>query len=204
MQSILETRQSLVRALGASLLLHAALLAVADLRLEKGVKDNASAPEPTPTTSLVAMLLKPPPPTTRLDSPPIPPAKSAAPPELHLPPPRPAVAAAPQRQRPPPVSPSPPATTPSTTTSSIVVRQALAQLAEHLLYPVEAVNQGLEGEVLVMLFLDASGNVVAARVERGSGHPILDQAAVAAARRLRALPASTSMEVLLPVRFRLN
>lgn len=204
MQSILEFRQSLVRALGASLLLHAALLAVADLTLERSVKDNASAPPPPP--NLAATLRKPPPPPKSLPNPPpSPPTQLAAPPELRLPPPRPAGAAAPQRRNTAPAPPPPPpVTAPPTATASIVVRQALSQLAEHLLYPVEAVNQGLEGEVLVMLFLDASGNVVAARVERGSGHPILDQAAVVAARRLRALPASTSMEVLLPVRFRLN
>lgn len=88
------------------------------------------------------------------------------------------------------------------TLSTALVHQALEEVKKHLLYPTDAVAQGLEGETLVMIFLDESGAVVAARIERGSGHPILDQAAVAAAREVRSLPAAGVREVLLPVRFR--
>jgi len=88
--------------------------------------------------------------------------------------------------------------------STALVRQAMEEVKKHLLYPPEAVAQGLEGETLVMIFLDESGAVVAARVERGSGHAILDQAAVAAARQVRSLPAAGAREALLPVRFRLD
>ena len=84
------------------------------------------------------------------------------------------------------------------------VRQASAQVARSLLYPPEAVAHGLEGETLVLLFLDDAGNAVAARVERGSGHAILDEAAVRAARTVRSLPGNAAREVLLPVRFRLR
>lgn len=93
------------------------------------------------------------------------------------------------------------------------VRQASAQVARSLLYPPEAIARGLEGETLVLLFLDDAGNVVAARVERGSGHAILDEAAMRAARTVRSLPGTpgvlpsgrgTAREVLLPVRFRLR
>jgi len=83
-------------------------------------------------------------------------------------------------------------------------RQANTQMARELLYPPEAIARGLEGEALVMLFLDASGNAVAARLEASSGHALLDDAAVRAARTLRALPAGTPREALLPVRFRLR
>jgi protein TonB len=91
-------------------------------------------------------------------------------------------------------------------------RSALAQVARALHYPREAIEQGLEGQAVVMLFLDASGNVVAARLEASSGHAILDDAAVSAARTVRALPLSAPgalqdsapREALLPVRFRLR
>lgn len=83
------------------------------------------------------------------------------------------------------------------------VRQAQAQIRKALLYPPEAIAQGLEGEVLVMLFLDGTGNVIAARVEVSSGEVLLDNAAVRAARQIRALETG-SQHVLLPVRFRLE
>ena len=83
-------------------------------------------------------------------------------------------------------------------------RQASTQMARELLYPPEAIARGLEGEALVLLFLDAAGNVIAARLEASSGHALLDDAAVRAARTLRALPDSAPREALLPVRFRLR
>lgn len=81
---------------------------------------------------------------------------------------------------------------------------AAEQLQRELPYPPEAIERGLQGEALVLLFLDASGNAIAARIESSSGHTILDDAALRAARSLRALPASAPREVLLPVRFRLR
>ena len=56
----------------------------------------------------------------------------------------------------------------------------------------------------MLLFLDASGNAIAARLEASSGHALLDDAAVRAARTLRSLPDSAPREVLFPVRFRLR
>jgi len=83
-------------------------------------------------------------------------------------------------------------------------RLANLQLAKELLYPAEAIARGLEGQVLVLLFLDASGNAIAARLEASSGYALLDDAALRAARTLRALPDSAPREALLPVRFRLR
>jgi protein TonB len=83
-------------------------------------------------------------------------------------------------------------------------RQAMQQLSRELFYPPEAVERGLEGEALVLLFLDASGNAIAARLESSSGHALLDDAAVKAARAVRALPGTAPREALLPVRFRLR
>jgi len=82
--------------------------------------------------------------------------------------------------------------------------RAAEQLARDLPYPQEAIERGLQGEALVLLFLDPSGNAVAARLESSSGHAVLDEAAVRAARLLRSLPDSAPREALLPVRFRLR
>lgn len=81
---------------------------------------------------------------------------------------------------------------------------AVEQLRSELPYPPEAVERGLQGEALVLLFLDAAGNAIAARLESSSGHAILDDAAVRAVRTLRALPDSAPREALVPVRFRLR
>jgi len=88
--------------------------------------------------------------------------------------------------------------------SGDAARRAAEHLQRELPYPPEAIERGLEGEALVLLFLDAAGNVVAARLESSSGHALLDDAALRAARSLRALPDSAPREVLLPVRFRLR
>lgn len=71
-------------------------------------------------------------------------------------------------------------------------------------YPLEAVQRGLEGTVMVSVMIDPAGNVTAARLERGSGHAILDEAAVRAARTLKNLPVEHHGEATLPVRFRLR
>ena len=71
-------------------------------------------------------------------------------------------------------------------------------------YPADAIARGLEGEVLVLIIIDEAGKVSAARVERGSGHPILDDAALRAVRSLQSLPADAPRQVVLPVRFRLR
>ena len=83
-------------------------------------------------------------------------------------------------------------------------RKATEQIAKELFYPAEAIERGLEGEALVLLFLDESGNAIAARIEASSGHAILDVAALRAARTLKSLPSSAPREALLPVRFRLR
>jgi len=88
--------------------------------------------------------------------------------------------------------------------AGVAARSAMEQISRELYYPQEAIERGLEGEVLVMLFLDAAGNVIAARVEASSGYALLDDAAVKAARTLRSLPDSAPREALLPVRFRLK
>lgn len=84
------------------------------------------------------------------------------------------------------------------------MRQAAEQIGRRLLYPPEAVERGIEGEAIVLLFLDESGNAVAARLEHSSGHAVLDEAALRAAREVRSLAGTAPREFLLPVRFRLR
>lgn len=81
---------------------------------------------------------------------------------------------------------------------------AQRKLAEHLFYPPEAIARGLEGEVRLLLTLAADGTVEDATVAAGSGHAILDQAAVRAAWAMGRLPGAAAREVILPVVFRLR
>jgi protein TonB len=76
-------------------------------------------------------------------------------------------------------------------------------------YPTAAYRNGIEGEVLLRLWIDEEGRVSQAKVERTSGHDVLDRAAVAAVRTWRGRPARrgdqpVATEELLPVRFRLS
>lgn len=83
------------------------------------------------------------------------------------------------------------------------LQRAHAALARHLLYPPEAVAQGLEGEVILLLVLNSVGSIESAEVARSSGHPLLDRAALAAARQIGALPGNPR-QTLLPITFRLQ
>jgi len=90
------------------------------------------------------------------------------------------------------------------TWSEHIRQQFSDQQAQGLYYPEAARRQGIEGEVLVLLLVDESGAVAAARVEASSGHTLLDDAALRAVRQLRSLPADTPRDMLLPVSFRLR
>lgn len=171
-----QTDYRLFAALALSLFLHL-------LPVLPGVFDS-SRPVPPAASPLLAELRPPPP------------AEDASPP-LHLPPP-PTTSAAP---RPPPARGK--AEAPKTWTQA--VREQLKKLDRAgQFYPAEAIARGLEGEVHVLLIIDESGQVVATRIEQGSGHPILDEAALRAARTLNSLPADAPRQTVLPVRFRLR
>lgn len=90
------------------------------------------------------------------------------------------------------------------TWTQAVSEQLRKRNAEGQFYPAVAIAQGLQGEVLVLMIIDTAGKVSAARVERSSGHAILDDAALRAVRGLRALPADAPQEAVLPVRFSLR
>ncbi|MBS3934716.1 MAG: TonB family protein [Sulfuritalea sp.] len=80
---------------------------------------------------------------------------------------------------------------------------ALAALAREEFYPREAIERGLEGRVVLLLTLAADGRVTGIEVASGSGHPILDAAALRAAARIASLPGGRR-QALLPVEFRLE
>jgi protein TonB len=163
-----------------SLLFHAAILAGDHLLHFSGPKRRV--PEP-----LQATLVEPLPP----------------PPELIAPKTPPQVAAKPERKTEPKPRSLPSQPAHSGFTAVEAVRLAQQQIARQLLYPEEAVARGLEGQATVRLFFDESGTAIAARLERSSGHTLLDDAAVRAANGVR-LPAGTPSEIVLPVRFRLR
>jgi len=148
-------------------------------------------PQPSSPTPPLQAELRPPLPAPALATPP-----------LHLP--EPASPSSPSAaKRPPPPRPQAPATAPKTWTQA--VGEQLRKLdAAGQFYPAEAIARGLQGDALVLLVIDESGNVVAARIEQSSGHPILDEAALRAARTLKSLPADTPQQSILPIRFRLK
>lgn len=173
-----RTDYRLVLALIVSLLLHLLPL-ISEL--------ITPAPAPPPPAPALKAELRPPPPPERppLTLPEQPPAKAT--------PPKPA-----KLQKAPEVA-------GKTKTWHDEVRKQFKKLDERdLFYPAEAIARGLEGETLVLLILDEAGHAVAARIEQSSGHPILDNAALGAARSLRSLPADAPRETLIPVRFRLH
>lgn len=83
-------------------------------------------------------------------------------------------------------------------------KAAQHKLAEHLLYPPEAIARGLEGEVRLLLKLDSQGKVLSAEIASSSDHAILDQAAIDAAYAMRRLAGTGTKEMILPVVFRLQ
>jgi periplasmic protein TonB len=83
--------------------------------------------------------------------------------------------------------------------------ETLGRLSETLLYPPEAIRQGLEGEVVVVLDLGEDGRILQAAVASSSGYALLDEAAVRAAQHLGSLgPSLANKSILLPVRFRIR
>lgn len=75
-------------------------------------------------------------------------------------------------------------------------------------YPLELYDEGIEGETTLALHVTPTGTVDSARVEKSSGYPAFDSAAVAGGRSLRFEPAMRGEEavatwVSLPVRFTL-
>jgi TonB family protein len=78
-----------------------------------------------------------------------------------------------------------------------------------VLYPPALLDQGIEGRVLLRLYVDSQGRLVgdSTRIAESSGYPVLDSAAVQGAPSLRFSPAlrrgrPVSAPFLQPVHFR--
>lgn len=148
---------------------------------------------------LVDTLRPPPAPPIQATLRTLPPPTAAPAPVLKIPEPPPRRSEPPKQHRENTAPPSAPKTW------TQVVREQLKKLdAAGQFYPAEAIARGLEGEALVLLIIDESGQVVATRLEQSSGHAILDEAALRAARSLKSLPADAPRQTVLPVRFRLK
>lgn len=179
----LRNKYRLPLALVASLLLH-----ILPWLLNQ---TSPAKPTPPPKPSLTATL-----------APQVLPAPAAPPPELILPePPKPEASPPPkpEKQKPREKQPN------SAKTWNQAIAQQLKSLNDrHQYYPQEAISQGLQGEVLVLVIIDENGNITAARVEESSGHRLLDDAALRNVRTIRSLPADAPREALLPLRFKLH
>ena len=68
----------------------------------------------------------------------------------------------------------------------------------------EAIERGLEGDVIVLLTLGPDGSLADASVATGSGHAVLDNAAIRAAYAMGQLSGVSGRELILPVIFRLQ
>lgn len=79
------------------------------------------------------------------------------------------------------------------------------------LYPEEARRQGMEGETIIRVRIDRRGNIHHYLLERSTGYPLLDRAAIDMIRRSNPVPAvpndyppGDELEFLIPVNFRLQ
>jgi len=139
------------------------------------------------------------PPAVRLRPEPAPPV--VAEPEPPAEPSPPIVASEPPAQVPPPA--------PAPEQPSFVAPQALDAVNRPPTYPAVARRRGYEGEVVLRLAIDADGNVLDVTIARPSRYPVLDRAALRAARQWRfsparrdGLPVAATKQV--PVEFRLT
>jgi protein TonB len=174
-----------------------------DVKIE--VTIEIPPPEPPPPVDL-----KPPPPKVVQKPPPKPPEKVV--PRRAEPsraPPSPAPAAATASGAP---SPAPPAAVPQANPQAAASWKGalLAHLARHKRYPRAAQSRGDEGVVYLRFTMTRHGAVMAQRVERPSGHELLDLEASDLVRRAQPLPAppadvpGESFEFVVPIQFRLR
>ncbi|MCG6874981.1 MAG: TonB family protein [Betaproteobacteria bacterium] len=97
-----------------------------------------------------------------------------------------------------------PPSTPAEQLSPNELRETLGRLSETMLFPPEALERGLEGEVTLLVQVGEGGRILDASIASGSGHKILDDAAIRAVLKLGTLgPSSANRTILLPVRFRI-
>lgn len=105
----------------------------------------------------------------------------------------------------PPAPPTPPATPQKPGVVKSGARTAAERkLADHVYYPAAAAAAGLEGDVRLLITLDDGGVVQDVQIAAGSGHAILDQAAIRGAWAMHSLPGVGQREIMLPVTFQLR
>lgn len=90
------------------------------------------------------------------------------------------------------------------------LRELMAWLAKHRVYPTEARKDKMQGVVQVRFSLDREGHLLTASVQRSAGFSVLDQAALDVLRRAEPMPAfpkgldRQKMTVSLPIDFSLQ
>jgi len=175
--------------------------------------DSTPSPDPLPTPP---PLPEPEKPDAMAEPTPTPAPLLPPPQEIKPSPPKPATtpASQPAKNRRPPAPPSslksannPPTKTNSSAGATIATpRYRLNPPPE---YPDEARNQGQQGAALISVDVSAEGNALRVSLRRGTGFPLLDQAALRSVKywkfepaRIGGLPVSST--VVVPVRFRLD
>lgn len=109
----------------------------------------------------------------------------------------------------PPPAPEPPLDARGKRAQSQYLRELMAWLARHRVYPAEAKKQKLEGVVQVRFAIDRDGRLLSAAVHRSAGAELLDQAALDVLRRAEPMPkfpkalARSRLSVTLPIDFSL-
>src|SRR4051812_44716863 len=191
-------------AVGASLALHAALLALRGpdsqpispaAPIVAHIAEQEAAPQPA---AVEPAPVRPPPKPERPKPPPkvvrpeparakpsaftVAPAAPARPIEPAEPKsePAPAPAPAPSVAPPGPVAVAP-ATPPAPDPATLIAQyrsQFISAAVRYKRYPLPARDNGWEGDVLVHLEIAANGELVELKVKRGSGHPVLDEQAL--------------------------
>lgn len=95
-------------------------------------------------------------------------------------------------------------------TETSYVSLLLARIASHRYYPRLARIRGYEGRVILVVTIGASGELVDLRILKGSGHRVLDRAALRMVRRATPFPAPPPTlgpfprKFTIPIRFELN
>lgn len=84
------------------------------------------------------------------------------------------------------------------------LERAQTRLSERLLYPADALEQGVQGEVVVLIKLDAHAGIIDVSVASSSGSQSLDEAALRAVRNLRRIRGAGAEKILFPVRFEIR
>jgi len=147
------------------------------------------------------------------------PIKETSPEPVHTePPPPPAVITAAPKVDTPPVITVPPPEPPKKIEPTEDISAALSQyggtlgraIAKHKQYPKIAQMRGWQGDCLLDLKIDASGNVLSANVKESSGHDALDNQALEMAHKAAPFPAppealrGRSFNITVPVSFKLE